>query len=139
MTPLINLVTSIWKGVIGLVRLSFFLLVILIFAFSSGWLKIQCDPVKMRADIQQRIQEIKEAISAENQEDQNFESIQVLQRYRVGYDLLEHRIRAGERLIDLERIYGTSWRVIQKINNISDPRRLMAGQVILVPVKKGFG
>ena len=139
MTPLINLVTSIWKGVIGLVRLSFFLLVILIFAFSSGWLEIQCNPVKMRADIQQRIQELKEAISAGNQEDQNFESIQVIQRYRAGYDLLEHTIREGERLIDLERMYGTSWRVIQKINNISDPHRLMAGQIILIPVKKGFG
>ncbi|NOZ62426.1 MAG: LysM peptidoglycan-binding domain-containing protein [Calditrichaeota bacterium] len=138
MAALTGLIASIWKGVIGLIRLSFFLLVILVFAFASGWLEIRCNPVKMRKDVEQRIHEFKEALSTQNQAHQNYESIPLF-RQEGNYDLLAHKVRAGERLVDLEKVYGTDWRVIQKVNKISNPRRLVAGQIVLIPVKKGFG
>ena len=45
----------------------------------------------------------------------------------------KHVVREGETLTNLADFYGVSWKVIKKINRISDDRLLQVGQPIIIP------
>ncbi len=46
---------------------------------------------------------------------------------------VEHKIAAGERLVDISHKYGILVATIAKVNSISNPDRLSPGQVLLIP------
>lgn len=140
MSILVNLITNIWKGVIGVIRISFLLLVFLVFALASGWIEIRCNPEKIHEDIQKRLSEIKIMISSQRGTEDEFRQNQIFQSQdNKSYYLILHRVQSGETLTDLSKIYGIHWQVIQRANGISDPRRLSPGQLIIIPVIKGYG
>ncbi len=67
-----------------------------------------------------------------------------LQAGLIASDRLTHRVRPGESLSVIARRYRVSVKSLQAWNNISDPRRLRAGQDLVVfhspaPVSKGSG
>ena len=41
-----------------------------------------------------------------------------------------HTVRAGDTLSDIARRYGTSWQVLARVNGITNPDRIMPGQVL---------
>ena len=45
----------------------------------------------------------------------------------------KHIVRRGETLSNLAEHYGVSWKVIKKVNRISDERRLQIGQNLMIP------
>ena len=140
MSIFVNLITNIWKGVIGVIRLSFLLLVFLVFALASGWIEIRCNPEKIHEDIQKRIRDVKIMISSQRGTEYEFRQHQIFQSQdNKSYYLILHKVQSGEKLTDLSKIYGIHWRVIQRANGISDPRRLSPGQLIIIPVTKGYG
>ncbi len=49
-----------------------------------------------------------------------------------------HRLRRGETLSHLARRYRTSVTAIMRVNNISNPRRLRAGQKLKIPVGRKY-
>ncbi len=140
MSTLVSLFTNIWKGVIGVIRISFLLLVFLVFALASGWIEVRCNPEKVHEDIQKRIADLKIMISSQNATKSEFRQAQIFQSQDdKNYYLILHRVQSGETLTDLERVYGTNWRVIQRANDISDPRHLSPGRLIIIPVIKEYG
>lgn len=52
------------------------------------------------------------------------------------FDWVKHPIERGETLFDLEKKYGTNWKVIGRVNQIEDPLRLEVGHVVYIPVRK---
>lgn len=46
---------------------------------------------------------------------------------------IEHTVANGERMVDISHKYGILVATITKANNITDPNRLSAGQVLLIP------
>jgi hypothetical protein len=134
MNDMLFLYDTVTKGVKKTVR-NFFLLflvilfgaVILVIAFSQGWIQVVVNPNGHN--------ETFENLREYNFEDRNDESI--LKHFQMNrlFDIVRHSIEPGETLIDLEKRYGTSWKVIQKLNRISDPIRLNPGEMIWVPVK----
>ncbi len=48
-----------------------------------------------------------------------------------------HRVRRGETLSEIAKVYGTSVAAIQRHNDIRDPRRLRWGTTLKVPVSRG--
>ncbi|MDZ7263308.1 MAG: LysM peptidoglycan-binding domain-containing protein [candidate division KSB1 bacterium] len=52
------------------------------------------------------------------------------------FDWVKHPIERGETLFDLEKKYGTNWKVIGRVNRIEDPLRLDVGRIVYIPVKK---
>jgi hypothetical protein len=102
--------------------------IIIVLAFTEGWIKIVVTPNGNG----QRI----ERIEPENYWDQPKEkSIDEYFLRNPSFDLIKHTIEPGETLIDLEKKYGTSWKVIQRLNNIEDPLRVQPGKIIHVPIR----
>ena len=53
---------------------------------------------------------------------------------------LAHLVKAGSSLADIAAMYGTTESVLLKVNNMSDPKKLMANEVLDVPLRgKDFG
>ncbi len=52
------------------------------------------------------------------------------------FDWVKHPVERGETLFDLEKKYGTNWKVIGRVNRIEDPLRLDAGHIVYIPVRK---
>jgi membrane-bound lytic murein transglycosylase D len=50
----------------------------------------------------------------------------------------EHPVRRGDTLSVIGKRYGASVQAIMSANNISDPRRLRPGQVLIVPLSPGY-
>lgn len=44
-----------------------------------------------------------------------------------------YTVRQGDTLARIARAYGVSWTVLAEVNRISDPNRIYAGQVLLIP------
>ncbi|MBC8183087.1 LysM peptidoglycan-binding domain-containing protein [candidate division KSB1 bacterium] len=55
-------------------------------------------------------------------------------QYQKNKKSISHTLKGGETLIDLEEHYDVDWRVIKKVNQIEDERKLQVGQVVLIPV-----
>jgi hypothetical protein len=102
-------------------------IIILVIAFSQGWITVVVNPNGHVKPVE---------FEQENYFDQrNDESIpEYFQKNRL-FDIVRHPVEPGETLIDLEKRYGTNWKVIQKLNRINDPIRLTPGEMIWVPVK----
>jgi len=103
-------------------------LVLILMAFSAGWLQL----VVNTREIQHDIKNVGNGIipGQENHaipDNATFEN----RLFRIEY----HVIKAGETLFDLENSYGTHWKVIKKVNNVTDPIRLEAGKVLKIPVR----
>lgn len=102
--------------------------IIIIFAFTEGWIRIVVNPNGIEDGIDRNEQD--------NRYDQrNDESIDEYFMMSPSFDLIKHPIEPGETLFDLEKRYGTNWKVIQKLNKIGDPIRLQPGKIIRVPVR----
>lgn len=108
----------------------FFLLffILILFAFSAGWIKITIEPTKVLNDIGTTIEEAKKSGEIGLIESLNIDSDQ-------NISLIKHTIQPGETLLDLEKKYGTNWKVIQRINKIDDALKLKPGTIIYVPVR----
>jgi len=108
-------------------------MLILLISFASGWIIIHCDGSKVMGNINQ--------FGENNRKTDRFETpdedYEMMSEYLTSgrYKLVKHVLRNGETLFDLQKYYGTNWRIIQKVNKISDVRRLRSGQIIYVPVK----
>jgi len=102
--------------------------ILLFYAFSAGWIQIVVTPNKGLSEIDSAIEEAEQSgkigyiDSVKNVTDQK-------------YSFLKHTIKPEETLFDLEKKYGTNWRVIQRINKINDPLRLKPGTIIYIPVR----
>ena len=131
------LINSVWhcdKGGKKTIR-GFFLLflvilfgaIILVIAFTQGWIKIIVNP----NGHEETFENVREYNFDERSEDS---IIRYFQMNRM-FDIIRHSVEPGETLIDVEKRYGTNWKVIQKLNRISDPIRLTPGEMIWVPVK----
>lgn len=45
----------------------------------------------------------------------------------------QHTVQRGETLVILASRYGTTWQAIASLNNLTNPNRIYAGQVLLIP------
>jgi len=126
---------NVTKGVRKMIR-TFILLclvillgtIIMVIAFKDGWIQIVFTPNGNGTEIERT-----EPIQPLYQ--RNDESIEDYFMRNPSFDLIKHPIEPGETLIDLENKYGTSWKVIQKLNKIDDPIRVQPGKIISVPIK----
>ncbi len=125
---------SVTKGIKKTIRNLFLLFLVILFgaiilviAFSQRWITVVVNPNGHAKPLE---------FEQENYFDQrNDESIlNNFQKNRM-FDIVRHPVEPGETLIDLEKRYGTNWKVIQKLNRINDPIRLTPGEMIWVPVK----
>lgn len=108
-------------------------LIMIMMAFSAGWIKIVVNGDEIKSDIQN----VGKNVGTKDEQQQLFpENSVTLNR---SYQLIKHVLMPGETLYDLEKEYGTNWKVIQKVNQISNPNRLRAGMIILIPVKVELG
>lgn len=134
MNDMLILYDTVTKGVKKTIR-GFFLLflvilfgaIILVIAFTQGWIKIIVNPNGHN--------ETFENVREYNFDERSEESIIRYFQMNRMFDIIRHSVEPGETLIDVEKRYGTNWKVIQKLNRISDPIRLTPGEMIWVPVK----
>lgn len=134
MNDMLILYDTVTKGVKKTIR-GFFLLflvilfgaIILVIAFTQGWIKIIVNP--------NGHDETFENVREYNFDERSEESIIRYFQLNRMFDIIRHSVEPGETLIDVEKRYGTNWKVIQKLNRISDPIRLNPGEMIWVPVK----
>lgn len=134
-SDMVVLYDNITKGVRKMIRnfiLSFLVVllgsIIIIFAFTEGWIRIVVTPNGNGEGIDRN--------EPENFFDQqNDESIYEYFMRNPSFGLVKHPIEPGETLIDLEKKYGTSWKVIQRLNKIDDPIRLQPGKIIQIPIR----
>jgi len=61
--------------------------------------------------------------------------IEVPARPNRGAGYLRHSVRRGETLSDIAVRYGVTVAVLSRRNRIGDPRRLRAGQIVVVPLR----
>jgi len=47
-------------------------------------------------------------------------------------------VRPGETLAAIGRVYGISWQILAKVNQLADPHRIEVGQVIWIPPQPGM-
>jgi len=103
-------------------------IIVLVVAFSQGWIQIVINSENLKND---RI-ESKSGIIYNERLAKPLENPRVLS---PTFRLIDYRVESGETLFDLENRFGTSWKVIQKINTIEDPIHLKPGAVIRIPVR----
>ena len=109
---------------------------ILLMSFASGWIKIHCDGNQMINSFNG----IKKQSNGTYEKQEDKDGYELMYEYlNSGYTLVKHILREGETLFELQQLYGTDWRIIQKVNNINDARYLRSGQIIFVPVKVELG
>ena len=115
----------------SILRFGFLLLIILIFfmmMLSAGWIQIVVDKSEISSDIKN----VGNGIAP--RQETEFELNNDFIENRL-FKLESHIVNPGETIFDLERSYGTNWKVIQRINKIDDPYRLTVGTIIWVPVR----
>ncbi len=135
MSEILAICENLTKGVKRMIRNLFLLfvffvlvLIIAVIAFHEGWVTIVIDPNGKNHEIRNN--------GIYNEESAIFDQkIEELFRDNDLFDLLNHVVEPGETLFDLENKYGTSWKVIRKMNHIENPLQLPAGNVIRVPVR----
>lgn len=132
---MLALYEKIMKGVKSMIRTAFlFFLVILmgsiiiVLAFTEGWVKIVVTPSRPQNGIEQPKPE-----NGLEQRDANPIEDQFMENQL--FSIIKHVIEPGETLFDLENLYGTNWRVIQRLNKIKDPIHLQPGTIIRVPIR----
>ncbi len=122
---------EVTRMVKSIVRFGFFLIIILILfmmMFSAGWIKIVVNGREISDDIKNVGNEIVPQQRYEIEMKNDFNENRL-------FKFKSHIVNPGESLFDLERSYGTNWKVIQRINKIEDPYRLTVGTIIWVPVR----
>jgi hypothetical protein len=122
---------EVTKMVRSILRFGFLLLLLLIFfmmMLSAGWIQIIVNGQEITSDIKSVGKGIvtKEQSKLEPKSDFNENRL---------FKFESHVVSPGENLFDLERSYGTNWKVIKRINKIEDPLRLKIGTIIRVPVR----
>lgn len=121
-------VTKMFRSVM---RFSFFMLLLMILfmlMLSAGWIQIVCNPSR----ITETMKGIKNGIQqpTERGDLQDYEAVE-----RRSYRLEPHIVNPGETLFDLERKYQVNWKVLERINKVTDPLRLPVGTIIWIPVR----
>lgn len=121
-------VTKMVKSIFRLGFLLLLLLVLFMMMLSAGWIKIIVNGPEISSDIKS----VRNGIVPQppSNLEQNNDSIE-----NRLFKFESHVVSSGETLFDLERSYGTNWKVIQRINSIEDPLRLKVGTIIRVPVR----
>lgn len=133
-----NLISKFWKEVIGMLRISFLLLIFFIFAIARGWLT--CDAERVKKDLKNGVKGAMAAISSRNLTHTQWnEKEESRNENRKNYYIIRHQVREGETLLDLQAEYGTHWKVIQKVNGIKNPNYLRTGEIIRVPIIMDYG
>jgi LysM repeat protein len=46
---------------------------------------------------------------------------------------VEHKVKAGETIMDLAEKYGMTWKGLAKLNNLKAPYDLKVGSIVLIP------
>lgn len=136
MSEIIALCENLTKGVKRMIR-NFFLLfvvfvlviIIVVIAFHEGWITIVINPHRNNYENGNSGVYNEESVIYDQRMDEIFWDNEL-------FDLLNHIVKPGETLFELENKYGTSWKVIRKLNHIENPLHLPAGNVIRVPVRK---
>ncbi len=126
---------EVTKMVRSIFRFGFFFLLLLILfmlMLSAGWIRIVVDGEEISSDIKNVGKGIAPRQRTEVELKNDFTENRL-------FTFESHIVKPGETLFDLERSYGTSWKVIQRINKIEDPLHLTAGTIIRVPVRIGNG
>lgn len=121
-------VTKMFRSIVRFSLLLLLLLILFMLMLSAGWIQIQIKASEISSDFRK--------LGNGNGSRQVTES-------QLKHDLIENRlfkfeshiVKPGETLFDLERSYGTNWKVIQRINKIEDPLHLTAGTIVRVPVR----
>ena len=99
---------------------------------------IVCDSNKMILDLSSMKESSGENNKNLKKDELGYEKIND-QLINKNYKMIKHVLEPGETLQDLQKNYGTDWRVIKKMNKIIDVRQLRTGRIILVPVKMELG
>lgn len=58
-----------------------------------------------------------------------------LREEKPGFKIVNHVVNEGETLAELSQRYGVHWRVIQRVNHLSDGHKLPVGQRLRIPSK----
>lgn len=122
---------EVTKMVRSILRLGFLLLLLLILfmmMLSAGWIKIIVNGPEISSDIKNVGKGVVPQQRSELEPKNN------LNENRL-FKLESHVVSPGETLFDLEKSYGTNWKVIQRINKIENPLRLKVGTIIWIPVR----
>lgn len=136
MNDLVAVYERIAKGVKRMIRYLIFLffafvmlIVLLLFGILNRVVKIDLTPGNESTPAQEiehgpyYLERLEEPIPPAKMDDRYF-------------DWVKHPVERGETLFDLEKKYGTNWKVIGRVNRIEDPLRLDAGHIVYIPVRK---
>lgn len=121
-------VTKMLKSILRFGFLLIIILVLFMMMLSAGWIQIVVNGREISDDIKNVGNEIVPRQRSEMEMRNDFIE-------NRSFKLESHIVNPGESLFDLERSYGTNWKVIQRINKIEDPYRLTVGTIIWVPVR----
>ncbi len=122
---------EVTKMVKSILRFGFLFLIILILfmmMLAAGWIQIVVDKSEISSDIKNVGNGIMPRLQSEIEMKNDFIENRL-------FKLKSHIVNPGESLFDLQRSYGTNWKVIQRINKIEDPYRLTVGTIIWIPVR----
>lgn len=115
----------------SIIRFGIFVLllfILLMLMLSAGWIQILVNGQEISSDINSVGKGIVAKSQSALEQKINFNENRL-------FKFESHVVSPGETLFDLERSYGTNWKVIQRVNKIEDPLRLKVGTIIWVPVK----
>lgn len=121
-------VTKMFKSIVRFGFLLLLLFVVFVMMLSAGWLKIIVNGPEISSDIRN----IGNGLPP--QQKSVYENRKSFDENRL-FKFVPHVVSPGETLFDLERSYGTNWKVIQRVNKIDDPFRLTVGAIIRIPVR----
>ncbi|MDZ7331412.1 MAG: LysM peptidoglycan-binding domain-containing protein [candidate division KSB1 bacterium] len=121
-------VTKMFRSVIRFSFLMLLLLIMFMLMLSAGWIQIVCNPSR----INETMKGIKNGIQQPTAPNEQPNNEGVEQR---SYRLEPHIVNPGETLFDLERKYQVNWKVLERINKVTDPLRLPVGTIIWIPVR----
>jgi len=122
---------EVTKMVKSIFRFGIFVLLLLILfmlMLSAGWIQIVVNGQEISSDINSVGKGIVTKPPSGLEQKINLNE-------NRSFKFESHVVSPGETLFDLERSYGTNWKVIQRINKIEDPLRLKVGTIITVPVR----
>lgn len=121
-------VTKMFRSVLRFSFLLLLLMIMFMLMLSAGWIQIVCNVPKISSTMKgigNGIQQPTTPIDRPNNEGIEPRS----------YRLEPHIVNPGETLFDLERKYRVNWKVLGRINKISDPLRLNVGTIIWIPIR----
>ena len=135
MIELIKFVIKVSNKMFKVIRNLFLLLIFIIFAIASGWIKIVCDSGEIVRDVYNYKSSFEEKFrenfpyEMNNLEKRKNKMVKHGNRFYIKYT-----VKANESLLDLQQAYGVHWKVIKRINNIGGVQNIEAGKMILIPV-----